>query len=417
MTMKYFTFLILLLPLFLLATTDPYQSNNVSLAFHENEGFSVKNKFEELNIGGYIEVDGRLFFGQEQPKSTFLVRRARLFMTGELYQLFQYMFMVRWDNHESIGWKEETSIDLQYAWIDTLKPDMAQIRIGQFKKPFSLQGLKTDLFRTVLEPSLVVRNYDKLIDLGVMVYGETPHKEIAYSFGFFNGRRRHIDNNNNKEAAGRIVILLFRTNRFGRAYLGFSGTTGKWDENLSGDTFVTETFTPFWEWKGNNKNPVHVHDTRWRSEADLEFLSGPLYFCAEYQFVDWGLIRKGDRKKPFHGHGGYVLMSYLLTGEEKPRNGPVIPHHNFDPCKSRWGAWEIGAQYEYFYASKKMIDAHFAKGANELYGPIIALNWYLNPRMEMKLDAQYLWFNRKADLKSKPFDHEASLICRFQAVF
>lgn len=415
--MKFPSFLLLFLPISLFATTDPYQLNNVAIAYHEKEGFSFKNSIEELNIGGYIELDGRLFFGPEQPKSTFLVRRARLFLTGELYKMFGYMFMARWDNHEAIGWKKTEAIGLEYAWLDTLKPAWAQIRIGLFKKPFSLQGLKTDLFRTFLEPCLVVRNYDQIIDIGVMGFGESPSKRFAYSLGFFNGRGRKLDNNNNKEAAGRIVILLFRDPDFGRSYLGFSGTVGKWDENLSGDTFVTETFTPFWEWKGSNKYPVHVHDTRWRSEADFEFLSGPFYFCAEYQFTDWGTIRKGSCKESFHGHGGYVLMSYLLTGEEKPRNGPVIPYHNFDPCKNEWGAWEMGVQYEYFYASKKMIDAHIAQGANELHGPIIALNWYLNPRMEMKLDAQYLWFNREVELKSKPFKDERSLICRFQAVF
>ena len=407
----------LLLPSSSLATTDPYQENNVGVAYHEKEGFSFKNSEEELNIGGYIEIDGRLFFGHGQPKSTFLVRRARLFMTGKLYKLFGYMFMVRWDNHDAIGWEKHDAVGLEFAWIDTLKPSWFQLRIGQFKKPFSLQALKNDLFRTFLEPTVVVRNYDHDIDIGIMGFGESPSKRFNYSLGFFNGRGRKIDNNNNKEAVGRFVILLFRKENLGRCYLGLSGATGKKDEDLSGTTFVTETFTPFWEWTGNDEHPVTVDDTRLKGEVDIEWLAGPLYFCAEYQYTDWGKIHKGSLSETFCGYGGYAIISYLLTGEEKPRNGPVIPNHNFDPCKEEWGAWEIAAQYEYFYASKKMIEVHFAKGANELHGPIIALNWYLNPRMEMKLDAQYLWFNRTAHIKSHSFSNEASLICRLQAVF
>lgn len=401
-----------LLPSPSLASTDPYQLNNVALAYHEKEGFSFKNEVEHLNVGGYLEIDGRLYFGTDQPKSTFLIRRARLFMTGDLYSLFGYMLMVRWDRHD-----RQEHVSLEYAWLDTLKPSWGQIRIGQFKKPFSLQALKNDLFRTFLEPTMVVRNYDHDIDIGVMGFGESPSKRFAYSLGFFNGRGRQIDNNNNKEAVGRLVINLFRSNRFGRCFLGFSGAAGKQDEVLTGHTFVTETFTPFWEWSGSEQHPVEVHDTRLKGEVDIEWLAGPLYFCAEYQYTDWGKIHYQDRKHTFNGYGGYVIVSYLLTGEEKPRNGPVIPFHNFDPCKEEWGAWEIGAQYEVFYAAKEMIKAHFAKGANHLHGPVIALNWYINPRMEMKLDGQYIWFNRRTHLNSHPFDHEANLICRFQAVF
>lgn len=410
-------FFFLAIPFLLLGTTDPYQLNNVGIAYEEKEGIIFKTSFEELNIGGYLEIDGRLFFGPNQPKSTFLIRRARLFATGELYKMFGYMFMARWDNHDAIGWEKRDTIGLEFAWLDTLKPSWGQIRIGLFKKPFSLQALKSDLFRTFLEPTLVVRNCVHAIDVGIMAFGETSSKRFAYSFGFFNGRGRKIDNNNSKEVVGRLVILLFKTPNFGRSYLGFSAAGGKMDENLTCDTFVTETFTPFWEWLGTEKNPVTVHDTRSRYEVDFEWLAGSLYFCAEYQYTDWGKIHKESKSHSFIGYGGYAILSYLLTGEEKPRNGPVIPHHNFDPCKEEWGAWEIAAQYEYFYASKKMIRSHFAIGANELHGPILALNWYLNPRIEMKLDAQYLWFNRIVHLKSYTFDSEKSLICRFQAVF
>ena len=391
------------------ATTDPYQANNIAIAYKEKEGFSFKNSIENLNIGGYIEVDGRLFFGSNQPRSTFLIRRARCFMTGELYDLFGFMLMPRWDRQEVV--------DLEYAWLDTLGPSWGQIRVGQFKKPYSLQAIKSDLFRTFVEPTIVVRNYSHAIDVGVMGFGESPSKRIAYSLGFFNGRDRKIDNNSNKEAVGRIVFKLFHSDAIGRSYLGFSAAAGRQDEDLSGKTFVTETFTPFWKWTGKKSRPVEVRATRIRGEVDLEWLNGPFYFCAEGQYTEWGAIRKGSQKHDFRGYGGYALISYLITGEDKPRDGPVIPKENFDPCKDEWGALEIAAQYEIFYAAKEMIQAKFAQGANYLQGPVIAFNWYFNPRVVMKLDAQYLSFNRSVKLHSHHFDYEANLICRFQAVF
>ncbi len=44
-------------------------------------------------------------------------------------------------------------------------------------------------------------------------------------------------------------------------------------------------------------------------------------------------------------------------------------------------------------------------------------NWYLNPRVAIKVDGQYLWFNRTLINKCHKFRNETSFICRAQAVF
>jgi len=389
---------------------NPYHHNNLALAYKQKEGFILlQAPYETLNIGGYVMIDGRFFAGEDQPKSTFLIRRARFFMTGELYHMFRYMFMPRWDNQKNF--------DLAYAWIDTLRPKWARIRIGLFKKPFSLEALTFDLFRTFNETCLFIKNYLKIIDLGITVYGDIHDDSFAYSLGIFNGRGRELDNNNNKELVGRAVFKLFDFRTFGRCYVGFSGSSGKFDEDLSGDEFITETFNAFWIWSDNPDKPVENHDTRTRLGMDIEWLAGPFRFAAEYLYTNWGKIRRGHRSARFQGQGAYVECSYLLTGENKPRDNPVYPKHNFNPCKQQWGAWEIGARYELFFATKKMIELGFAKGANYLHGPQLALNWYINPRVAVKIDSQYLWFNRPLIRKSGKFRYEIDAICRIQAVF
>jgi phosphate-selective porin OprO/OprP len=326
-------------------------------------------------------------------------------MTGELYKLFGFMVMPRWDRQQNA--------ELHYAWLETLKPSWAQIRVGLFKEPFSLEALTTDAFLNFVERSLVVRNFCQIEDIGIMIYGKVLSNRLAYSIGIFNGRGRQLDNNNNKEIVGRLVYNLFTSRAFGKLYVGISESWGRLDEDLSGTTFVTEENTPFWKWTHN----VEVHSSRVRWGVDLEWLKGPFYFSAEYLYTNWGNVHKGSRAKFFQGHGGYVECSYLLTGEDKPRDAPVIPKYNVDPCKDQWGAWEVAVKYEIFYASKKMIRAHFAKGANYLQGPILALNWYLNPRMVMRLDGQYLWFNRVVSLHSDSFHHETVVVWRIQAIF
>jgi phosphate-selective porin OprO/OprP len=400
----------LLFPVFLYAVENPYHHNNIAISYSQKEGFTlVDSPYESLRLGGYVEIDGRLFLGENQPKSTFLIRRARLFMSGTLYKTVGFLVMPRWDR--------EHEIDLMYAWLETLRPNWVRFRIGLFKKPFGLEALKFDFFRNFAENSLVIRNFDRVIDLGVMVYGDVDSDRIAYSLGFFNGRERRLDNNNNKEIVGRFVYNVVNSHRFGQLYLGISGSTERQDEDLSGREFVTGTFTPFWKWTDNANKPVEVHASRRQWGMDMEWLLGPYYMSVEYLDTNWGKIHKGLRSKVFRGHGGYVECSCLFTGEDKPRNAPLYPKHNFDPCKDQWGAWELAARYEVFHASKKMIKLGFAKGANSLHGPTLALNWYLNPRMMMRLDGQYLWFNRPFRLHRHPFRYEVNIIYRAQAIF
>lgn len=403
----YFFISIETLSLSLLA--DEIHEISSKLEFIEEEGFYFKNFFEEIRYGGYIELDGRLFLGPNSSKSTFLVRRARLFMTGTLYHYFGFMLMPRWDRFKDIS--------LHYAWVETLEPNFAKIRLGLFKEPFSLEALTTDTFLNFVERSIVVRTFCQIEDIGIMVFGDLFSGRIDYGLGIFNGRGRKLDNNNNKEIVGRIVYNLLSSARFGRLYLGVSGSTGRKDENLSGFEFVTEEDTPFWRWVDDSYFPVEVHSQHLRWGTDLEWLVGPFYFSAEYLYTNWGHIHKGSRSKLFQGSGGYVECSYLITGEDKPRNAPLFPKRNFDPCKDHWGAWEAAVKYEIFYASKAMIKNHFARGANFLHGPILALNWYPNPRMLMRLDGQYIWFNREVALTSHHFRHETVIVWRGQAFF
>lgn len=395
----------------------PEEKNfQTSIAAHQNGGFSFKNSIEDLHFGGYLQIDGRLFIGSDQNNSTFLVRRARLFMTGTLYKYFGFMLMPRWDRLEDAT--------LHQAWLETNQPTWAQIRLGLFKEPFSLEALSTDLYLTFVERSIFIRNFLQIEDLGAMVYGTFAHDKIEYGVGFFNGRGREFDNNKGKEVVGRIVFASFEkiaNDKLSKnqMYLGFSISTGRYDECLSGHEFKTESDTAFWEWgcsSSSSIDAVEVHANRFRWGADFNWLYGPFNFRTEYLYTNWGNVRMGDISGHFFGWGAYCEISYILTGEDKPRNDAIIPKHNFDGC-SHLGAFEIGAKYEIFYASQKMIDLGLACGANQVQGPTFAINWYLNPLLCIKLDGQYLRFNKRFTFHDHEMHHEAVITGRIQGIF
>lgn len=374
--------------------------------YTERRFATFKDPIEELSLGGYMMIDGRLFLGDVPFKDTFLISRARFFMIGRLYDTFRFLFMP--------SWERQKEVDLHYAWIETTNPSWAQVRIGLFKEPFSSEALRATLYLNFIERSIPIRNYCQIWDIGIMVYGHVPSTHLVYAVGIFNGNGKELDNNSNKELVGRLSYHDLRIPNFGRFFFRVSAATGRRDEDLHEMEFTTEAATPFWKWKKD----VRVHDTRIRLGTDFEWLGGPLGFYGEYIYTNWGNVHKGEHKKqPFHGHGAFVDLTYLLTGENKTHDSPIIPKHNFDPCKGGIGAWELALRYEVFYASKKMITSHFAKGANYLHGPIFGVNWYLNPLVVAKLHGQYIWFNRSFRIESEKIDQEIYILGRIQAVF
>lgn len=361
---------------------------------------------QDMAIGGLLQLDGRFFPGADQNNSTFLVRRARVFFTGKLYNTFTYMLIPRWDNMNA---------DIYQAWVGLLCPEWAMLQVGLFKEPFSLEALTHDAYLTFAERSLAILNYLQILDIGVMLHANLFDDQIEYGFGIFNGRGEQFDNNNNKEFIGRIAIAIPGC-EFRKAYVGLSGSTAIMDETLSGTSFKTGAQTNFFTWTENPKTPVLQDDTRSRWGADIEWYKGPFWFSAEYLYTNWGHVTMGDIKKRFRGHGGYIEASYLLTGEDKPRNAPIIPFHNFNCC-DQWGAFELAARYETFYASKSVISAGMATGANRVHSPTLAFNWYFNPFVFVRLDGQYLKFNRRIEVRSHATHHESVITCRLQSRF
>lgn len=392
--------------------SEPYHHYEPAFSRYPNETKLVfAPPFETVEVGGYFEIDGNFFFGEDQPKQEFLVQLARFFFMGELFDTFSYLFM---PEYTTLGGGR-----MAFVWLETLYPYWGRLRVGLFKEPFSLEALRTPLDRTFTNLSLVVRNYVIVKDVGVMCYGHAFDRQLTYAVACMNGRE--IDDPDkdvgNPEVVGRITVELPTPASIGQFYVSGAVAVAQADTDLSGKAFFTETNNRFWEWNDDPYFPVLNKDTRFRWEVDFEWLSGPFYLCAEYIHTDWGKVKMHNRSAPFSGQGGYIQCSYLLTGEDKPRNGGVVPFRNFDRCKGGWGAFEVGLKYEAFSASKKMIELGFARGANLLHGPTAVLNWYLNPRIAFKMDAQYLWFNRPFVSDSRTFKREIDLVCRLQALF
>jgi phosphate-selective porin OprO and OprP len=218
------------------------------------------------------------------------------------------------------------------------------LRGGQYKQPFSLEELTSDLFIDTIERSMV----NELVpsrDVGVMLQGQLFDRILGYSVAVFNGAGINAsDTNNEKNVAARFTVAPFRnTDNYWLKGLniGFGGTWGDEDNNLSarGRT-VARTSNRFQFFA---QQPTRGDRYRW--SADLAWLVGPASLKFEYnQQIDQRkkLGAGGRDLDDIRATGWYVTLTYLLTGENSVLNGPVIPRHPLSPFASKIGpgAWK-----------------------------------------------------------------------------
>ena len=175
------------------------------------------------------------------------------------------MVMGRWD---------QQAPNLHFAWLESQHLAYARFRVGLFKEPFSMEGLRSDQYWDFVERSLGVANFLQLEDVGAMLYGKFGESRIEYGVGVFNGRGRSTENNPDKEYVGRLVVAPFRgwAGLFDDLYVGVSASALGQEEVLGGGGFQTGAGTRFWRWSSGPD--AVVDDDRVRRRRSLPGAAG-----------------------------------------------------------------------------------------------------------------------------------------------
>lgn len=374
-----------------------------------DEGFWFVGADDKLKIGASGQFDYRWFVPtSDGSDDTFVLRRARFYATGVLEHYWGYMLMARYDNFVP---------NLHFAWVESQHLPWLRFRMGLFKEPFSLEGLHSDAYWDFTERSMVVSNLLLLEDLGAMIYGKVWEDRIEYGVGAFTGRGRlGTDTNDDKDAVGRLVLVPFKTldaPAIQKLAFGLSGSMGEQEESLAGNRFRTQGGTPLWTYA---TGVTHDGDlSRWGT--DVEWIWGPASLKAEYLSTNTQEIRLAGASEDLSAGGVYVQATYLLTGEDKPRNRPVAPAEDFDPGAGKWGAFELAARYERFWLEQNLITRGFAAGIDGADAFTIGLNWYLNRHMKAAIDFEHVDFNDPLRVGGRFEDEENAILMRLQFEF
>src|SRR2546422_4821338 len=180
----------------------------------------------KLVLGGFIQVnfeDGDVLafqgnFGQTALKDRFRLRRARINLTGDFAE--QFDFKIEGDFGQSDGLNSNrTAFSATDIFVNWHQFPQAQIKVGQWKAPFGLEQLTPDYALYTIERTLPPGAITPDRQIGAQLWGKPfasvwPEQKdlLTYYAGIFNGNGRNITNNDNNNFmyVGRLESTLFQ---------------------------------------------------------------------------------------------------------------------------------------------------------------------------------------------------------------
>jgi phosphate-selective porin OprO and OprP len=186
----------------------------------------------KLVLGGFVQVnfeDGAVSafegrFGQTAVDDRFRLRRARINLTGDFAE--QFDFKMEGDFGQSDGTSgNRTAFSATDIWVNWHQFPAAQVKIGQYKAPFGLEQLTPDTTLLTIERTLPTGAITPARQIGAELWGKPftsiwPEQKdlLTYYVGIFNGNGENItiNDNNNFMFAGRLELQPFTGKIFGQ---------------------------------------------------------------------------------------------------------------------------------------------------------------------------------------------------------
>ncbi len=283
----------------------------------------------KLVLGGYIQVnfedgdvsafEGR--FGQTALKDRFRLRRARINLTGDFAENFDFKVEGDFEQSDCIN-SSRTDFSGTDIFVNWHQFPEAQIKVGQWKAPFGLEQLTPDTSLYLIERSLPTGAITPERQIGVQLWGKPfasiwPDQKdlVTYYAGIFNGNGRNISNNDNNNFmyVGRLESTLFK-GFFGKdssLKLGADVLNSRDDAG----TNISQTLNLLVNADGSLSPfvlPTADERTAWSVDAWLKL--GPFDLIGEYleEYVNGRTVNGVPGMPDFTTNGYYITAAYYL---------------------------------------------------------------------------------------------------------
>ena len=340
------------------------------------DGNFVWHPFGLIHTDLRLSPSGSQINNDNTQASTFLTRRLRLGFEGQLYGNIDY------DLETNVG---SGGAELIFAWMNFGFLREAQLRVGQFKEPFSYEVLLPEKYLDFIERSIVVTVVSPAEDIGVMVhnFGSPIGGILEYGAGIYNGLGgAEKTSEKTFEYVGRLALYPFIAS--GNELLKTARIAGYalYEDNRPEGVDIRPR-TPL----GFEFFPrIPTMGKRIALGGDVQWIKGPFSFNAEY-------IRNTEQQTTTNAdaivEGWHIDATYLLTGENKVREME--------------SGVELAARIE-----KLQVDAGLpiaAEGFTDESGNPVSLqknsvttltfglNYYLNYNIKFQVNYQNDWFD------------------------
>lgn len=363
-------------------------------------------------------------------------RRARIGLQGEAFQVMDYRIEMDFAGTASGLAGTSTSPTAttfeQVAFKDvyvTVKelPWVGNIRIGHFKECFSMEILDADDCTEFMERSMIssggVLGHLGDRNPGVMAFDWNEAQTVTWQYGVFDSQPA--------ESPPTFPKGTFFDDKGGAAvdvratWLPWVVDVGDYKNRGLFHTGIAYSYRNIAELvptapkdavryqlsalpeinlgnailnTGSLNDTDHVNAVR----PELAMVYGPLSIESEYM---WFWLDRTQHANPTFD-GGYVSVSYILTGENRNYDRQrgffrgVVPFENFfrvrdedGYARTGIGAWEIAYRVSYLNLNDE--DVHGGRAVDHTVG----LNWYMNPAARMMFNLVYSETTDRGDLK------------------
>ncbi len=203
-----------------------------------------------LVLGGFIQVNaegGDAFafngnFGQTAINDRFRLRRARINLTGDFAEQFDFKMEGDFASGDGLN-SNRLAFEATDIWVNWHQFPATQIKVGQYKAPFGLDQLTPDTLLYTIERTLPTGAITPERQIGVELWGNPltdiwPEQKdlLTYYGGIFNGNGRNTSVNDNNEFmyVGRLELQPFKGKIAGQLSFLKLGGDGLWSRDNSG---------------------------------------------------------------------------------------------------------------------------------------------------------------------------------------
>lgn len=371
-----------------------------------------KPPFPTLEVHGVFQADtgwfdqspsNRAAVGDIQDGSSF--RRARLQANGAVAKNMNYFLQM---DFAFIG--RPTFTDLWFELTDV--PLLGNVRIGQWKQPFSLEVVSSFRYTTFAERALTFQAFAPFRHLAIGFFDWADDERMTWAASVYRSGQDQfggsLSDNGGYAGVGRLTWLQWWDDEAdGSRYLHLGGAYNLVYPNDHSTRFRTipEYFvgqqvgltpvgtsgvaepgrldgTPFFV----DTLPLAV-DHYHLIGTEALWVEGPLSLQSEFMFL-FGERRDG---RAMFFPGFYVQAGYFLTGEHRPynrRQGAIdriqvihpVGRASENQTTPGLGAWELATRISFIDLNDDGISG------GRLTDVTLGLNWYLNSYSKLQLN-------------------------------